>query len=128
MAVSPNLPGLAYSIGLTTNKETGVQTDSVKISQGAKNLYSFDWLFGFTVSVVVYTVVSWVFPATESLVESTVYGDMVEGVGSDGEGDMARVVSDREKSPGDMGAVDIGSGKHHGDMVERGDGMGDVVR
>ncbi|KAA8577088.1 hypothetical protein MFRU_023g00260 [Monilinia fructicola] len=128
VAVSPNLPGLAYSIGLTTNKETGVQTDSVKISQGAKNLYSFDWLFGFTVSVVVYTVVSWVFPATESLVESTVYGDMVEGVGSDGEGDMARVVSDREKSPGDMGAVDIGSGKHHGDMVERGDGMGDVVR
>ncbi|EHL01731.1 putative Uncharacterized permease [Glarea lozoyensis 74030] len=42
IAVCPNLPGLAYSIGMNSDG-----TDSVNISAGAKNLYTFCWLFGF---------------------------------------------------------------------------------
>lgn len=73
ISVAPNLPGLAYSIGLN---EDG--SDSVKISDGAKNLYTFDWLFGFVTSIVVYTALSMVWPARESLVEETIFG-YVEG-------------------------------------------------
>ncbi|KAF7920209.1 uncharacterized protein EAE97_011550 [Botrytis byssoidea] len=89
LAVCPNLPGLAYNIALKTDEQTGVKTDEVRISQGAENLYSFDWLFGFVVSVVVYVGVSLVWPARESLVERSFYGDVVEGEevrrGSEGE-------------------------------------------
>lgn len=116
VAVSPNLPGLGYSIGLQTNNaETGTQTDSVGISEGAKNLYTFDWLFGFVTSVVVYTVVSWGWPARESLVENTIYGDVVEGRGSGSDADSAGgecgivcTSGDGEKKGGDVGAVDLG--------------------
>lgn len=36
LAVGPNLPGLAYSINKGSH-----------ITEGAKHLYSFDWLYGF---------------------------------------------------------------------------------
>lgn len=88
LAVCPNLPGLVYSIALKTDGETGLETDAVRISQGAKNLYSFDWLFGFVVSVVVYVGVSWAWPPRESLVEVSLYGDVLvaeERRGSEGE-------------------------------------------
>ncbi|CAD6448259.1 cc93cd0c-e188-46c6-8af0-6f289de46d4f [Sclerotinia trifoliorum] len=123
VAVAPNLPGLGYSIGLQTNATTGIQTDTVRISEGAKHLYSFDWLFGFVVSVFVYTLLSWLCPARESLLDHTVYGDVVEGVHSDvdvdsgGECAIVGAVSDGEKSRGnveksrgDVGAVNLGLG------------------
>ncbi|PQE32553.1 NCS1 nucleoside transporter protein [Rutstroemia sp. NJR-2017a WRK4] len=113
-AVAPNLPGLGYSIALDADG-----TDSVKISAGAKNLYTFDWLFGFVVSVLVYTVLNWGWPARESLVESTVYGDVVEGVGSDEEGRVGEVHEGREKDFGNVDAVDFGMGRHGGKEGER---------
>ncbi|KAK0900736.1 hypothetical protein LTR91_024197 [Friedmanniomyces endolithicus] len=63
-AVCPNLPGLAYSINPAGSH----------ISQGVKNLYSFDWLFGFVVSSFLYTVLHKIFPARESLIEKTIDG------------------------------------------------------
>jgi len=133
VAVSPNLPGLGYSIGLQTNAQN-VQTDSVRISEGAKNVYTFDWLFGFVTSVVLYTVLSWVWPAKETLVESTVYGDVVDGVGSDDEGGghESGVISvggseaRGEKDRGDVGAVDLGVRHRSGEKQK--EEMGVVVR
>lgn len=61
-AIGPNLPGLALSI-----------TPSIVISDGAANLYTFDWLYGFVVSIFLYTSLSYIFPAKESLVETTIY-------------------------------------------------------
>ena len=60
--VSPLLPGLGNSIS------------SIGVSQGIKNLYTFDWLFGFVISIVLYTGLSLVFPATESLSDVTIFG------------------------------------------------------
>ncbi|KAM3083987.1 hypothetical protein ACMFMG_001908 [Clarireedia jacksonii] len=110
IAVAPNLPGLAYSIGL--NADGG---DSVRISEGAKNLYTFDWLFGFVVSVVVYTAMSWIWPARGALVERTVYGNVVEAVGVRGVGsdeEWRGVETGREKDFGNVDAVDIET-EHH---------------
>ena len=75
LPVAPLLPGLAYSI-------TGAP--GVQISQGAQNLYTFDWLFGFVTSIVLYTALSKIFPDKNSLVEETIWHlDAVEGIPSD---------------------------------------------
>ena len=63
LAVAPNLPGLANSIN-----------SSAKISAGAAHLYTFDWLYGFVTSIVVYTATSWIFPPKDQLVQHTIYG------------------------------------------------------
>jgi NCS1 family nucleobase:cation symporter-1 len=70
IATAPNLPGLGYSIGMQADG-----SDSVNITNGAKNLYTFDWLFGFTCSIFIYTSLSWIFPAKESLTPVTIYGN-----------------------------------------------------
>lgn len=70
--MSPLLPGLAYSIN-----------SKVKISQGAKNLYSFDWLFGFVTSIFIYTTLSLVWRPKEQLVPHTVYGILPDEEGVD---------------------------------------------
>lgn len=64
VAVGPLLPGLAHSI----------DPNDTHITEGAKHLYSIDWLFGFLVSIVLYTSLSKLFPAKESVVLHTVYG------------------------------------------------------
>jgi nucleobase:cation symporter-1, NCS1 family len=62
IAVGPNLPGLAYSIN-----------SSVNISDGAKHLYTFDWLFGFVTSIIVYTGLSYIWRPKKQLVPHTIY-------------------------------------------------------
>ncbi|KAH6692881.1 permease for cytosine/purines, uracil, thiamine, allantoin-domain-containing protein [Leptodontidium sp. MPI-SDFR-AT-0119] len=109
ISVGPNLPGLARSIN----------PDHVKISAGARNLFTFDWLFGFVTSIVVYTTLSLVFPQKSSLVERTVYGpeSAVTGV-SDVEsvraGDMSGEGQHGHhgKDFGNVDAVDIGTDWH----------------
>jgi NCS1 family nucleobase:cation symporter-1 len=89
LATCPNLPGLGYAIADGTG--------SVKITDGAKHLYTFDWLFGFTCSIVVYTALSWIFPAKESLTPVTIYGNEVdEGIHS----------SDVESASGKTGTME----------------------
>lgn len=104
-SVSPLLPGLAYSIDLEPNG-----SDNVHITNGAKNLYTFDWLFGFVTSIVVYTALSWAFPEKESLIENTVYGYDV---------DEATIPSDIESVPqkGDGEKMRIGAHEDHGDVA-----------
>ena len=68
LAVGPNLPGLALSIN----------PKGTHITTGAKNLFTFAWLFGFTTSIVVYVGLSIAFPVKEAKVESTIYGNIVD--------------------------------------------------
>lgn len=100
LAVAPNLPGLGYSIGLQADG-----TDTVKITAGAKNLYTFDWLFGFTTSIFVYTALSWIFPSNPTLIEHTVYGNE-EYVGEEGGAASSDVESAGEKKVGEKGGFD----------------------
>jgi NCS1 family nucleobase:cation symporter-1 len=64
LSVGPLLPGLAYSIN----------PKGTHISVGTKHLYTFDWLFGFVTSIVIYTGLSYVWKPTEALVPHTIYG------------------------------------------------------
>jgi NCS1 family nucleobase:cation symporter-1 len=89
--VAPLLPGLAYSI-----------TPSISISAGAKHLYTFDWLFGFVTSIFLYTALSWLFPAKDTVMKETIWGfDTVDGV----------LHSDEERA--------VGSGSREGSTGEK---------
>ena len=88
--VSPLLPGLALSIS---------GPKAVHISAEAQNLYTINWLFGFVTSIVLYTSLSWMFPAKESLVPETIWdlsGAEIEGEAGSG----SQAGSDIEKGPG----------------------------
>lgn len=91
LAVGPNLPGLAYSINAS----------GTHISAGAKNLYTFDWLYGFVTSIFVYVTLHKIFPARESLIPKTIDGVEVaaERKGEPGS-DTPRELSDDEKHIG----------------------------
>ena len=100
ISVGPNLPGLAYSIRMNDDG-----TDPVRITAGAKNLYTFDWLFGFVMSVVVYTTLGLLVPAKESMVPRTVYGIVpTEGISggrsSDEESGESGMGTDEKKLDG----------------------------
>ena len=61
--VAPLLPGLGQSI----------TPQSVHIGSGLSNLYSFNWLFGFVCSIVLYTALSYAFPARDTLLQATIW-------------------------------------------------------
>ncbi|TVY18575.1 putative permease [Lachnellula arida] len=110
IAVSPNLPGLGYSIGTPAD---ATQKNPVHISQGARHLYTFDWLFGFVTSIVVYVSLSYIFPSPEAFVTETTYGhDVIDGgVSSDVESTGVHNHG-HEKDFGNVDAVDIGTNVH----------------
>lgn len=81
--VAPLLPGLADSIS---------GEPAVRISVGAKNLYTFNWLFGFVTSIALYTALSLAFPARETILEKTVWN--LDGVATE-----ASTRSDEEVGP-----------------------------
>lgn len=103
LAVAPLLPGLAYSINPT----------HTTIDAGAKHLYSFDWLFGFTTSIFVYTVLHLLFPWKESLVPETIDG--VEAAFENGKAGFGRR-AEREGSEEEVveGKKDHGHGEGYG--------------
>lgn len=68
IAVGPNLPGLALSIN----------PKGTHITTGARNLFTFAWLFGFTTSIVVYVGLSKCFPSKQTRIENTIYGNIVD--------------------------------------------------
>lgn len=109
-AVVPNLPGLAHSIN----------ANSV-IGTGLTHLYTFDWLYGFVSSIVVYTATSLIFPAKNALVSSTVYGFDPDHFGANPE--LER--SDRRGSTGSLkgfgnyGGVDLIGATRKSTDVER---------
>ena len=63
-AVGPLLPGLAYSIN----------PGGTHISEGTKHLYTFDWLYGFVVSIILYTGTSYIWKPKDALISKTVFG------------------------------------------------------
>jgi nucleobase:cation symporter-1, NCS1 family len=100
VAIGPNLPGLALSINPT----------GVKIGAGIRHLYTFDWLFGFVVSIVLYVGTSLIWPERDSLVPTTIYGvDSYDGSSDEHKPEV--VNPDAEKAFGNVGAVDMTS--HH---------------
>lgn len=104
LSCGPLLPGLALSIG---------GPGKVHISAGAAHLYDFDWIYGFVTSIVVYTVLHWLFPWRAALVPSTIDGVeiMLEGRAStvitdEGEGYKSHDKNpDHEKGFGNVDAV-----------------------
>ncbi|KAK8064432.1 permease [Apiospora phragmitis] len=79
--VGPLLPGLAFSVS---------GAPAVQINDGTKHLYTFNWLFGYVTSIFLYTVLSFTFPAKETLLHETVWDLEAAAVeahpcGSDGE-------------------------------------------
>lgn len=102
ISVGPNLPGLAYSIN----------PSGTHITDGAKNIYTFDWLFGFVTSIVLYTTLSLIFPDKATTIEHTIYGhDLVEGSGSS-DIESEGVKGHAGKDFGNVDAVDIGTDFH----------------
>ncbi|KAI4862686.1 NCS1 nucleoside transporter [Hypoxylon rubiginosum] len=62
--VVPLLPGLGLSIS---------GPGAVRINDGVRNLYTFNWLFGFVTSIVLYTALSFAVPAKETLLKDTIW-------------------------------------------------------
>ena len=111
IAVSPNLPGLGYSIGQPANPAT--ETNPVHISQGAQHLYTFDWLFGFVTSIFVYVTLSFIFPSPEAFVTETTYGhDVIDAAQSSDVESAGGVGNHGEKDFGNVDAVDFGTDHH----------------
>lgn len=94
LALGPNLPGLVNAVG-------GTSGSTIHITQGAKHLYSFDWLFGFVMSIFVYTSLSLAFPEGSTLVPETIRSlDVLDGqADSHVDGSTAEDMMDGEKSP-----------------------------
>ncbi|KAI0787767.1 cytosine-purine permease [Fomes fomentarius] len=63
VSVPPNLPGLISAVN-----------PKIRIG-GATKLFSFAWIFGFTVSVVVYSLLSLAFPARETFIPEAITSD-----------------------------------------------------
>ncbi|MCJ1412600.1 hypothetical protein MMC19_006697 [Ptychographa xylographoides] len=97
IAVGPLLPGLAYSISPA----------GLNLSQGVINLYTFDWLYGFVVSIILYTGFSKVFPAQESLSSKTIFGHDPEIDSDDPERKAASTGVNEKGGFGDVGTVDL---------------------
>jgi len=63
VSVGPNLPGLARSVNTSLDVGTG------------EYIYSFNYIWGFTVAFVLYAGFSYVWPAKETLLAKTIHGD-----------------------------------------------------
>ncbi|MCJ1353488.1 MAG: hypothetical protein MMC33_003474 [Icmadophila ericetorum] len=66
--VAPLLPGLGNSIAPIPGLSPGIQ-----------HLYTIDWLFGFVTAIFLYTGLSLLFPARESLSSVTIFGHEFDG-------------------------------------------------
>jgi NCS1 family nucleobase:cation symporter-1 len=54
LTFTPNFPGLLYSVSSAAGA-------NIHITTGLKNLYDFNWLYGFVTSIFVYTVLNMIF-------------------------------------------------------------------
>lgn len=97
--VTPLLPGLALSIvsGGTNEPSPYARTDV-----GLRNLYTFNWFFGFLTTILLYTTLSWIFPDRQTLLTETIWA--LDGAERPGEGQT----SDEEQAR-------VAAGPEHGD-------------
>lgn len=89
ISVVPNLPGMAASVNPKLKSSIG----------GAVYVYDMFYIWGFTSAFVSYIVLSRFFPATETLIDATIPGDVDEVVsaeeaGSEGGDEKAAIKSD----------------------------------
>ncbi|KAJ0274609.1 hypothetical protein CBS470a_011683 [Colletotrichum nupharicola] len=77
LVIIPVMPGLAAKVSPT----------SVHIDQGLANLFSFNWLYGFFLSIFIYYFSNLFFPHKPTLLSYVVtgFGDIVHGVVADSE-------------------------------------------
>lgn len=94
--VTPLLPGLALSID---DGGTNEPSPKVATSAGLRNLYTFNWLFGFVVSIFLYTALSWVFPDRQTILTETIW--QLDGLDVPIDGQMH--MSDEEHARADTG-------------------------
>jgi len=92
VSVGPNLPGLVNGIN-----------PGIKIASGIAHLYDFGWLFGFWMSVVLYTALSFAFPVKHMLIEETIFGVNPDTSLDDIAGSDPRSEVDVEKSVAKVG-------------------------
>jgi NCS1 family nucleobase:cation symporter-1 len=88
------LPGLAKKVA----------PNSVNIDQGLSNLFAFNWLYGFFLSIALYWTSSYFFPAKETLIPCVVTGfeetiAQSEGVDTDGDSQAAGKAEDGKGGP-----------------------------
>ncbi|KAE9567129.1 putative permease [Colletotrichum fructicola] len=81
LVIIPVMPGLAAKVSPT----------SVHIDQGLANLFSFNWLYGFFLSIFIYYFSNIFFPHKPTLLSYVVtgFGDIVHGVEADSESQTA---------------------------------------
>jgi len=81
LTIVPLLPALAKK----------VTPQNVQISEGLQNLFTFNWLYGFFLSIVLYYVLNVFFPHQETLIGHVIdgYGSTVVGVEQDAEHEAA---------------------------------------
>lgn len=103
--VGPLLPGLGLAI--VTGGAVSVSSPKVASDVGLRNLYTFNWLFGFTVSIFLYTVLSLVFPDKSVLLKDTIWH--LDGLDVAIEG-QTTTPSDEEQGRRTRNGVGSGSG------------------
>lgn len=96
--VAPLLPGLALSI---VSGGTNAPSPKALTDAGIRNLYTFNWLFGFVVSITLYTGLSWLFPDKQTLLTETIWNrddqqQTIEGQTSDEE--QGRIIVDLQSN------------------------------
>lgn len=89
VSLVPNLPGMAASVTPSLTKGVG----------GAEYIYDMFYIWGFSSAFLVYSVLSYFFPARETLVEKTIHDDTetIDGVG---------YINDGVHTPVETGIVD----------------------
>ena len=72
LVIVPLVPGMLAKIA----------PSSIHINTGLQHLFSFNWLYGFCLSVVAYWTLNVVFPAKDTLITEVVHGipTVLEGV------------------------------------------------
>lgn len=92
VVIVPLLPGLARAVSPST----------VHINAGLQHLYSFNWLYGFCLSIFLYVGLNLIWPARATLIERTVYGttmfdaaeaDIETNASDDGTGRIVGIVA-----------------------------------
>ncbi|KAE9964842.1 hypothetical protein Vi05172_g12357 [Venturia inaequalis] len=99
VSVVPNVPGLAKAVAPNT----------VSINAGIQHIYDMNYLWGFFSAVIVYTSLSLIFPAPETLLEAPIYEDteVYDGV---------EYVNDGVRTPVDKGDYEANVVGKSGDM------------
>ncbi|KAI1412458.1 uracil permease [Hypoxylon sp. FL1857] len=105
VVIVPLLPALAKK----------VTPQNVHISQGLVNLFTFNWLYGFFLSLVMYYALNYLWPDQTTLIPSVVSGDapIVRAVDADVESGTTQDEKKRDEVTAELG---IASAKEGGDI------------